>query len=80
MDLSNRKDMRTRFDFEFPKPMTIDSWRELLNMIEKETFWVREDQEYEIKTIHGDVLIYTENRADTIEVVVYTIVDLGEKI
>lgn len=80
MDLSNKKNMRTRFDFEFPKPMTLDNWRNLLDMIEAETFWIGADQQYEIQKIHGDVLIYTESRENTIDIVVYTIVDLGERL
>ena len=80
MDLSNRKDMRARFDFEFPRPMTLESWQDLLKMIEEETFYIGGDQEYEIKNIHGEVLIYTTPLDNKIEVTVYTIVDLGERI
>lgn len=75
------KNKRTRVDYEFDPPMTLEKYQIVLDSLPNQTYWDGSNGDFEITKIHTTV-IYTENNRsmDKIEVTVYMEVDVGDKI
>lgn len=76
MDLTNATNKRIRFDTSFDRPMTLEDWRAVLDMLESEEYESPPDW-YAIKKFHS-VLIKSESLGENTNVTIYATVDLGE--